>query len=135
MGIVEHFDESLVLLKRLMCWRFSDVVYVRNLVANYSHTTYKKRPTTKLTIQDAHRRWDWVDYKLYEHFNASLWRRIYEEGPGFHKEVKAFRAAHERVGQYCTAVASLKDRHNVPEYLNETKVAQSEWSDEFSITP
>ena len=33
--IMEHFEESLVLLRRLMCWRMEDVLYLVRNVRHY----------------------------------------------------------------------------------------------------
>ena len=129
--IVEHFDESLVLLKRLMCWQLSDILYVSIHVLKYDYKHARLSPRVKRN----HRRWDSIDYQLYDYFNASLWRKIKAQSSDFHDEVKAFKVAQERVRQYCWAVANLKDGNNVPVYLNETRVPESQWADQFSVTP
>lgn len=69
--IAEYFDESLILLKDLMCWTLDDVVY-------FSQNARNKVSVVSLTRGDhaAIRRWNWADQKLYEHFNATLWEKI-----------------------------------------------------------
>ena len=36
--IVEYFDESLVLLKRLMCWKLQDILYQKRNSGKYTKT-------------------------------------------------------------------------------------------------
>ncbi|KAI8512422.1 hypothetical protein Bbelb_090610 [Branchiostoma belcheri] len=57
----EYFDESLVLLKRLMCWTLQDIVYFkRTNVRNHRHEEIQLPPD----LQQAHREWSFVDYAL-----------------------------------------------------------------------
>jgi hypothetical protein len=69
--VVEYFVESIVLLRRLMCWTLPDVLFhsVNSLPYNYrSHSDDR--------LVNIYRRWSRVDYVLYDHFNRTLWKRI-----------------------------------------------------------
>ncbi|XP_019614341.1 PREDICTED: galactosylceramide sulfotransferase-like [Branchiostoma belcheri] len=84
--ILEHFNESLVLLKRMMCWDVKDILY--DLVPKQIKTYNKSSENiTRLVVM--HRHWSNVDYQLYDHFNATLWNRIENEGDDFSREKKA----------------------------------------------
>ncbi|CAH1269892.1 GAL3ST1 [Branchiostoma lanceolatum] len=72
--ILRYLDESIVLLRRLMCWEVKDVVYYSR-IENRRHYPYKRYEAT-LEELDNHRRWSAVDYMLYDTFNKSLWRKI-----------------------------------------------------------
>ncbi|KAI8516681.1 hypothetical protein Bbelb_052620 [Branchiostoma belcheri] len=75
--LTEYFDESLVLLKRLMCWTIRDIVYFKSTnVRNCPHEEVQLPPD----LQQAHKEWSFVDYALYDHFNKSFWRRINSSG-------------------------------------------------------
>jgi len=69
--IVEYFYESMVLLRRRMCWNLSDILFQ---VANTSSYDYRQEESPDLV--KIYRRWSSLDYRLYEHFNHSLWRKI-----------------------------------------------------------
>ncbi|KAI8520188.1 hypothetical protein Bbelb_034450 [Branchiostoma belcheri] len=87
--ILEHLDESAVLLRRLMCWEIKDVVYHLRK-ENKRHYPYKRYEATPEEL-DNHRRWSTVDYMLYNTFNKSLWRKIAAQGQDFFDELQYFR--------------------------------------------
>ncbi|KAK3737910.1 hypothetical protein RRG08_028535 [Elysia crispata] len=127
--IVEHFYESLILLRRFMCWEFKDIVFVTSNVA----PTQKGIPKTKTYprhIEEFHKRWSYADYRLYDYFNSTLWSHISRHGTGFHQEVKAFKAVQKRVEKYCLDVYS---RDNQSEKLPAHTEASSKWSRRFYI--
>ena len=45
--IAEYFDESLVLMKRMLCWDFEDIVYVKHKVRN---TLFRNNVTEKQKV-------------------------------------------------------------------------------------
>ena len=93
----EHLDESLVLLRRKMCWELEDVVHFSLKVS--------KRPSTPMA--PAHvaeiMRFNAVDAALYTHFNESLWREI-AAAPALYEEVQVLRALREHMVTECEAV-------------------------------
>ena len=40
--IIEYFDETLIMLKRKLCWQFKDIIYfaLRNVTYSYKEKTY-----------------------------------------------------------------------------------------------
>ncbi|XP_054608639.1 galactose-3-O-sulfotransferase 3 [Dunckerocampus dactyliophorus] len=95
--IAEHFDESLVLLRHLLSWDLDDVVYVK---LNMRTPGSKRHLTSGLSAKI--RAWNWLDARLYDHFNASLWRRLSALGPAcVAQEVRLMRAAQERLLRRC----------------------------------
>eukprot|EP00058_Branchiostoma_floridae_P013187 XP_002598675.1 hypothetical protein BRAFLDRAFT_118381 [Branchiostoma floridae] len=122
MLILEHLDESLVLLRRLMCWEVRDVLYdvAPKNSRNYS---YKKYVPTAEELANL-RRWKAVDYLLYDTFNASLWRKIAAQGPDFYNELRYFKEVNKRVSTYC------HDRKKGEPNLT---VVASKWNSEFQV--
>ncbi|XP_077399753.1 galactose-3-O-sulfotransferase 3 isoform X2 [Vanacampus margaritifer] len=95
--ITEHFDESLVLLRHLLSWDLEDVVYVK---FNMRTPASKHRLTPDLASKI--RAWNWMDAHLYDHFNASLWRRLAALGLAcVDREVRLLHAAQERLLRRC----------------------------------
>ncbi|NWH40351.1 G3ST1 sulfotransferase, partial [Chloropsis hardwickii] len=69
--LLEYFDESLVLLKDLLCWQLEDVLYFK-LNARKGSTV--SRLTPELYKQAT--AWNLIDAKLYRYFNATFWRKV-----------------------------------------------------------
>ncbi|XP_035685763.1 galactose-3-O-sulfotransferase 2-like [Branchiostoma floridae] len=106
--LLEHLDESLVLLRRLMCWDLREVLYdaspknSRNYgwVIDSQMLGYKSYVPTAAELANL-RQWKAVDYLLYDTFNASLWRKIAAQGPDFHEELRYFKDLKDRVSRFC----------------------------------
>ncbi|XP_053134587.1 galactose-3-O-sulfotransferase 3 [Hemicordylus capensis] len=96
--LAEYFDESLVLLRRLLAWDLEDILYVK---------LNMRSPESKLNITSAHvaaqiRAWNALDARLYGHFNATFWRKLSEVGPEcVQKEVQDLRRACARLARHC----------------------------------
>ncbi|XP_041353354.1 galactose-3-O-sulfotransferase 2-like [Gigantopelta aegis] len=95
--IVEYFHESLILFKRIMCWTFKDIIYWNANVANY---VKKFDPHSDENVK-IYQKWSSVDYKLYDHFNKTLWKRIHAQTPDFFSEVQYFTTVQENVVKFC----------------------------------
>ncbi|CAK6440069.1 unnamed protein product [Pipistrellus nathusii] len=93
----EYFDESLVLLKELLCWQLEDVLYFR--------LNARRAPAAPRLSAELYRRataWNVLDARLYRHFNASFWRRVDAFGrERMRREVAALRRANERMRRIC----------------------------------
>ncbi|QQP34679.1 Galactosylceramide sulfotransferaselike [Caligus rogercresseyi] len=74
--IAEHFDESLILFKELLCWSFDDIT---NLKLNSRNSESKERifhNTTKEKARSSLRNWLRGDFMLYEYFHEKF-HRVY----------------------------------------------------------
>ena len=97
--IMEHFDESLVLLKRLLCWNMTDILYFK---LNERQEKQKQKRLSEHVKQDI-RSWNQADVMLYEHFNKTFWRKIKDQGPdleAFRRENKALKNTCLRNGRF-----------------------------------
>ncbi|KAM6949101.1 galactose-3-O-sulfotransferase 3 [Aplochiton taeniatus] len=95
--IAEHFDESLVLLRHLLSWDLDDVLYLK---LNMRTPGSKRGLTPALAAKT--RAWNHLDARLYDHFNASLWRRLEALGTAcVAREVRLLRRAQERLTGGC----------------------------------
>ena len=97
--IMEYFDESLVLLKRLMCWDTKDILYYSNNFGAYQRNASSYE--LKQHDRDLHRQWSRVDYLLYDHFNRTFWRKVHQQGHDFQQEVFYFRHVQHQVSRFC----------------------------------
>ncbi|XP_033117395.1 galactosylceramide sulfotransferase-like [Anneissia japonica] len=67
--ITEYFDESLLLLKKKLCWEFKDILYLpRNMRSS--------RATLNVDIRKNISKWNWIDTKIYSHSLGRLHKLI-----------------------------------------------------------
>lgn len=69
--ISEYFDESMVLLKHALCWSLDDVVSF-----TLNRRTAKSRHPPLPSTADKIKRWNALDYRLYQHFNTTFWHKV-----------------------------------------------------------
>ncbi|XP_060106058.1 galactosylceramide sulfotransferase [Heteronotia binoei] len=69
--LLEYFDESLVLLKDLLCWELEDMLY-------FKLNARKDSTVSKLTdeLYQKATAWNFIDAKLYQYFNATFWHKV-----------------------------------------------------------
>ncbi|XP_055987548.1 galactose-3-O-sulfotransferase 3 [Sorex fumeus] len=95
--IAEYFDESLVLLRRLLAWDLDDVLY-----AKLNARAAGSRLAIPAALARAARAWNALDAGLYDHFNATFWRRVARLGRAcVEREARELRAARERLLRRC----------------------------------
>uniref|UniRef100_A0A8C8R659 Galactose-3-O-sulfotransferase 2 n=1 Tax=Pelusios castaneus TaxID=367368 RepID=A0A8C8R659_9SAUR len=96
--LTDYFDESMVLLKNTLCWDLDDVVYFK-LNSRSEDSIQEMTPESKEKVKE----WCSLDWKLYQHFNRTFWRRI-EETIGLEKlaqEVNLLRMRQEELMELC----------------------------------
>ncbi|XP_006815162.1 galactosylceramide sulfotransferase-like [Saccoglossus kowalevskii] len=93
--IAEYFDESLVLLKRILHWSFDDILYlVKNQRGHRENITDDFRPKIY--------KWSRADVLLYQYFYERLWTRIEQYGPGFEADLAFFRHRLREINNWCS---------------------------------
>ncbi|CAH1255100.1 GAL3ST1 [Branchiostoma lanceolatum] len=97
--ILEHLDESLIVLKRSMCWVMKDILYDWT-ARNYRRFYYKSSSLSQLAMEN-HRKWSSIDYALYEHYNRTLWEEVEKGGEDFASELEHFRTMNSNVNEHC----------------------------------
>lgn len=96
--IYEYLDESLVMLKRKLCWELDDVVYLKFHYQLHGESTHQN---ISGNITEQIYRWNNADTMLYQYFNDTLWNEIRLEGKEFYEEVRDFRTKHEEMERDC----------------------------------
>lgn len=124
--IMEYFDESLILMKRLLCWDIKDIMYVP---LNINSEKMKRK--INLTDKDQHNlfKYNYADFRLYVHFKEKFFNRIKQSGNNFLAEVKYFQNARKSVTEYCKRCQSSNFSS-----CTDLKILSSEWSEQFIIT-
>ncbi|XP_078678636.1 galactose-3-O-sulfotransferase 3-like [Branchiostoma floridae x Branchiostoma belcheri] len=125
--IMEYFDESLVLLKRMMCWSLKDIVYysVNSKRYSYKHVEIEGKD------KERHEEWNYVDYALYDHFNKTFWQKVGEAGNGFWEEVRFFRMVNEKMRDHCAAL--IQKGAPCSRYGATLEVSDTQWGPGFTI--
>ncbi|KAH9509313.1 Galactose-3-O-sulfotransferase 2 [Bulinus truncatus] len=129
--VVEHFYESIILLRRLMCWAFRDIIFLSSNMAKYDFDVSE----IDEKVRRVHREWGGVDYQLYDFFNRTLWKRISEQGPRFFEEVDSFKFVEAKFARYCQSIHELGKMSQYPSNLSELVLGPSHWTEPFGVTP
>ena len=94
--ITEYFDESLILMKKLLCWSFDDILYISNGIRSKSH-----RFTLSEDLKRRIRLWNAGDVLLYNHFNQTFWKKVHDYGPSFWTDLEEFRRLERKAVDKC----------------------------------
>ena len=119
--LMEYFHESLILLKRLMCWDMRAVVH---LAINQQHSTQRGDQTVDARMRKLHQKFSAVDHALYEQFNKTFWRKVSDAGPTFRPEVLTLTRIIHQVTAFCSRRGSVES----------FTVVNSTFNAEFNIT-
>ena len=94
--IAEYFDQSLLLLKQLMCWDWKDILY---LTQNVREKRVELDHKTRMSIT----RWNAADTMLYEYFKGVLFRKIQDYGANFATDLLTLRLKLRNLRMSCIA--------------------------------
>lgn len=119
--IMEYFHESLVMLKRLMCWSMEDILYHTINVGKYA---FKHSVASEINLK-IYQHWSHLDYLLYDHFNQTFWRKVAAEGEDFQQEVAEYNKIQSQVSKFC----SSRDTS-----INVIVIEESQFTESFTVT-
>ncbi|KAK6177217.1 hypothetical protein SNE40_015361 [Patella caerulea] len=118
--ITERFDESMILLRRMLNWSFKDILYIKQ-------NSLKNKPKNNInsTLMDKVKKFSELDYILYDYFYEKFDKRVKQQASNFSNEVSVFISIREQVARFCLTATS-----------NETYLwlADTEWSEAFTIS-
>ena len=121
--VVEYFDESLVMMKRLLNWSLKDILYIKlNEFKSKKNQTCTK---SNITTEDKaiFRRRNRIDYAIYDTFREIFFQKMSEE-INLEDEVKQFKTILNDVHIFCIEKLSRKNKISFP---------ASEWNKAFSV--
>uniref|UniRef100_A0A8C5PHQ6 Galactose-3-O-sulfotransferase 1 n=1 Tax=Leptobrachium leishanense TaxID=445787 RepID=A0A8C5PHQ6_9ANUR len=109
--MLDYFDESLLLLRNLMCWEMEDILYFK---LNARKSAYGSRLSPEL-YQMA-QNWNALDTLVYNHFNATFWKKVEEYGSEKMKQdVLELQRKNELLKQECIAGGGPVDASKIKE--------------------
>lgn len=106
--IMEHFDESLTLLRRRLCWSIDDVVYFK---MNERLNKHKRRVLTQSQIEKI-KQWNNADVALYNFFVEKFWKQVENEGPGFHDDVLELKRRKAYYSKICIEKEAVEEAYS-----------------------
>ena len=112
--INELYDESLVMLMRMLNWDMGDILYLKLRVQHYK----AKNMTFPERLLKNHEAWSSIDYAIYNHFRNKLENQIESLGEPFKKQVTLFRNVKEAFEVFCRSLVQklhLFARGKIPE--------------------
>ncbi|CAN9511185.1 unnamed protein product [Ophioblennius macclurei] len=69
--ISEYFEESMILLRRALCWSLEDVASFR-----VNSRNDKSRLSLSPETGEKIKKWNALDWRIYLHFNATFWQKV-----------------------------------------------------------
>nr|KAG5704130.1 hypothetical protein BaRGS_009660 [Batillaria attramentaria] len=89
--VVEHFYESIVLLKRRAKLHLRDVIFIVENVRKQTAT--HRLADSDVTVLKA---WQMADFKIYDHFHRKFREEVKKEGASFTEEVEHFKTVQKK---------------------------------------
>ena len=124
MLLMEEFDESLVLMKRHLCWDIKDILYVPlNIRKAKKYIPFTKADSNRLKV------WNKADFELYNMFKKVFIEKKLAQGADFEAEVEFYRRVRKQVEEYCYKLRN-SPINTPPIYF----VKISKFSDAFQVT-
>jgi galactosylceramide sulfotransferase/galactose-3-O-sulfotransferase 3 len=121
--LTEWFYESMILLRREMCWTLTDILFRATNSLRYNYKTDVDDHLVQL-----YKVWSRVDYVLYSHFNESFHKNLARQDIGFWKEVDNYRTVNRMVNNHCTSISNSRK-----DVANTFVVNETPWNEKFSI--
>ncbi|VDI44312.1 galactose-3-O-sulfotransferase 3 [Mytilus galloprovincialis] len=123
--ILEYLDESLVLLKRLLCWEMHDILYLpTNVRFSPISQQFNTEELTKSSIENLEK-YNKADFMLYAFFKQRLLSQINDLNYDFKSEVRQFQIIQTKLADFC---------RGIPKMGKILTVAASKWHGSFNVT-
>ena len=99
--VADFLDESLILLKRKLCWTMRDVLFMSKNKSQYKNLVLdKSSEDMQKQREKLYRKWSSEDYVFYETLLKVFWKRVAVQSY-FYEEVKTYKRIREIVLNYC----------------------------------
>ena len=119
-SILERLQESLVLLRRKLCWHSKDILRVMLSYHQTGSGSLAERHDDSLSA--LHKDWDSLDYILYDYFLRRHEREVAEQDKTFKDEVKQVIQDQESFSAFCATicerVSDIHDKYDVQRIQN-----------------
>ncbi|XP_045207773.2 galactose-3-O-sulfotransferase 2-like isoform X2 [Mercenaria mercenaria] len=116
--VIERFNESLILLKRLLNWSFADITYSTKMLNHHGKVFLNNFQIDHLRTTNS------LEYKIYEYFLNELNRKIKNAINNFWGEVRYFEHILNEIHSFCQNPSNNNNAYVFP---------PSRWGAGFSI--
>ncbi|XP_052813089.1 galactose-3-O-sulfotransferase 2-like [Mya arenaria] len=118
MMIMERFAESLVLLRRTLCWTTKDILYV-------PLNAMKNKPSIHLTEEDVQHlsTWNKADFQLHDYFRSKFDETVQNQGQDLQDEVNSFTAIKDSVSKFCNDIRKLPSNSIAVKHVSTTRLS------------
>lgn len=107
--IAEYFEESLILLKDLLCLKMEDILYFK-LNVRKSSSVSRLGPEMRAKALW----WNGADWRLYQHFNATFWAKVDVYGrEKMKREVEELRRRNAEMKDLCIEGEGAVEAKNI----------------------
>ncbi|XP_070564860.1 galactosylceramide sulfotransferase-like [Ptychodera flava] len=131
--VADYFDQSLLVLKKQLCWTMDDILYIPNGVRSETQRRHITDNTRQKIVA-----WNKSDFKLYQHFNRTLWQKIDQYGTTFEQDLQEFRQRRQKAMNECTDNMSvLQNDPRETRYklkANASDLCQNLWRGDVTFT-
>ncbi|XP_077998761.1 galactosylceramide sulfotransferase-like [Glandiceps talaboti] len=93
--LTEYYDESLVLLRKIMCWEYEDMVYSSRKIHR------GKQPPTTPEMEQIIRKFSPLDLKIHEYFNKTFWEKVKGYDGNFEEDLARLRSVQKNAKIHC----------------------------------
>jgi galactosylceramide sulfotransferase len=69
--LTDFFDESLILMKHLLCWDWDDIVYIK-----FKMRIEEAKAEVNQDLSNRIQSWNHADTLLYDYFNKTFWQKV-----------------------------------------------------------
>lgn len=113
--LTEYFFESLILLKDLMCWDLQTIVHLNKKIRvplgkEKGANTLQTNSTKADALTNRLNKWNDGDFKMFDHFNRTLWKKIEAYGRDRMKsEIVEFKDLTQRYENECMSGTKVRD--------------------------
>ena len=114
--LMEFFDESLLLLKRKLCWELKDILYIPQNV-----NQGRLRPNYSSVEHKLHKSLSHLDYTLYAYFRTAFKEELQNQSQEFYEELAHFKDLLKKVHKNCTSAKSFH-------------TAETKWHNAFELS-
>ena len=100
--VTEQFDESLVLLRELLCWDWGDMTY-------FKLNSWQDTQRSKLSSEGRAnlKTWLWGDYMLYQHFKKLFDKAVRKYDGNMDRDVNRLGSMNKVIQEYCVIVSLM----------------------------
>ncbi|XP_053385833.1 galactosylceramide sulfotransferase-like [Mercenaria mercenaria] len=120
----EHFEDSLILMKRYLNWKLKDILFLPNNVYEKGQTgiDLTLNNTEQFEIRNQ------LDYSVYNYFYKKFWDQFNEETDDIDSEVKHFKNVLFHLKTFCNNKIEFPENDG-----SVLTVEESKWTEQFIV--